>query len=497
MLASKYSAAYPLVPLSAILSLTILLSSCAVGPNYQRPKVNVPVAYRGINDVAQQASLADLAWWQVFKDEKLNGLVKAALANNYDMGIAVARVEQEREMMAGARSAYFPAVDYQAVLTEGRNQFLFSPSSNTISAQGFLAAVGNVAWEPDIWGRIRRLNEGARAQYLSTEEARRGVMLSVMSDVSQAYLQYLGLQLQLATAKQSEKTFADARKIFDERQHEGVSSGLPVARATADEATAAAQIPELERQIALTENQLSVLLGRNPGPLETSASLLTETVPPEVPAGLPSALLERRPDVLSAEETVHYANAQIGLAKAAFFPQFGLTAFLGKISTPLSIATAGYTNAWSAGTNLSGPIFEGGKLKAQKRQAVAAWRQATLQYQQTALSAFQDVSNALISREKYEAIRTEQARAVEANQTSIQLALKRYMQGVAGYYEVLLAEEQLYPSQVALVQTELNQRLVIVQLYKALGGGWNLTDAQWSSASEQAPIGNQPAGQKP
>jgi outer membrane protein, multidrug efflux system len=494
---SKHPAPHRWVALSAILPLAMFLSSCAVGPNYQRPKVNVPVAYRGINEVAQQASLADLAWWQVFKDETLNGLVKAALANNYDVEVAVARVEQGREMVAGARSAYFPAVNYQAVLTEGRNQFQFSPSSNTVSAQGFLAALGSAAWEPDIWGRIRRLNEAARAQYLSTEEARRGVMLTVMSDVSQAYFQYLELQLQLTIAKQNAKTFSDSRKIFDERQHEGVSSGLPVARATADEATAAAQIPELERQIALTENQLSVLLGRNPGPIVTTANLLTETVPPEVPAGLPSALLERRPDVLSAEQTVHYANAQIGLAKAAFFPQFGLTAFLGKISTPLSNATAGFTNAWSVGTNLAGPIFEGGKLTAQKRQAVAAWRQATLQYQQTALSAFQDVSNALVSREKYEAIRTEQARAVEANQIAIQLALKRFMQGVAGYYEVLLAEEQLYPSQVALVQTELNQRLVIVQLYKALGGGWNLTDAQWASASEQAGAGGQPAGQKP
>jgi outer membrane protein, multidrug efflux system len=254
---------------------------------------------------------------------------------------------------------------------------------------------------------------------------------------------------------------------------------------------------QLERQIALAENEISVLLGNNPGPIETSATLLSETVPPDVPTGLPTALLERRPDVLSAEATVHAANAQIGVATAAFFPQIGLTAFAGKIGTPLSDITAGYTNAWSAGVNLSGPIFEGGKLRAQKRQAIAAWQQATLQYKQAALSAFQDVSNALISREKYEAIRAEQARAVEANETSIRLANKRYIQGLSSYYEVINAEEQLYPSEVALAQTELNQRLVIVQLYKALGGGWNLTDEQWTSASTQPGTKNQQGAQQP
>jgi multidrug efflux system outer membrane protein len=447
--------------------------------------VNAPVAYRGTDSPAQQASIADLAWWDIFKEETLTGLIKTALVNNYDVGVAVARVEQEREMVAEARSAYFPAINYQAVLTAGRNQFQFSPSSNTDNVQGFLAALASVSWEIDIWGRIRRMNEAARAEYLSTEEARRGVMLTVMSDTSQAYFQYLGLQLQLEIARKNAHAFEDSRKLFEERLQGGVASMLPVSRATVDEATADAQIPELERQITLTENEISVLLGKNPGPIQTNANLLTETVPPEVPAGLPSALLERRPDVLSAEQTVHAASAQIGVATAAFFPQIGLTSFVGKISTPLSNATAGFTNAWSAGTNLAGPIFEGGKLKAQKRQAIAAWRQATLQYQKTALTAFQDVSNALVSREKYETIRAEQARAVEAAEKSVQLALERYIQGFSSYYEVLNAEEQLYPTQLALAQTELNRRLVIVQLYKALGGGWKLTDEQWTSASSQ------------
>lgn len=468
------------VSLLTVILLTTLLSSCLVGPNYARPHVQAPPAFRGAEGAAQQASFADLPWWDVFKDQTLTALVQTALKNNYDLNVAVRRVDQAREIVAEARSQYFPAFDYGARLTGGRNQFQFSPSSNTVNPQGFLAALVGASWEADIWGRLRRSNEAARAQYLSTEEARRGVMLTVASEVSQSYLQLLGLKLQLSIAKDSAHTFGESRKLFEQRMEGGVSSQLPVSRAVADEAAAAAQIPELERQIALTENGINVLLGRNPDGIETTSNLLSEIIPPEIPAGLPSALLERRPDVLSAEQNVHYASAQIGVATAAFFPQIGLTAFLGKISTPLSDITAGYTNAWSVGTTLTGPIFEGGRLKAQKRQAIAAWQQATLQYQQTALSAFQDVSNALISREKYEAVRAEQARAVEASQTAVQISLKRYMQGISSYYEVLIAQEQLYPSQTALAQTELNRRLIVVQLYKALGGGWNLTDPQWS-----------------
>ncbi|MBV8570743.1 MAG: efflux transporter outer membrane subunit, partial [Acidobacteriaceae bacterium] len=402
---TQFKARNVLVGCSAILSL--VLTSCAVGPNYQRPKVDAPTAYRGVNGAAQQASMADLAWWEVFKDDTLKGLIKTALTNNYDMAAAVARVEQEQQMVAEARSQFFPQINYNTVLTGGKNQFQFAPSSNTNGVQGFLAALAQASWEIDLWGRIRRSTEAARAQLLATEEAKRGVMLTIMSDVSQAYFNNLGLKLQLAIATKNAQTFTASRKLFQDRLEGGVSSMLPVARATADESTASAQIPELQRQIALTENEISVLLGKNPGPIETQATLISETLPPEVPAGLPSALLERRPDVLAAEATVHAASAEIGVATAAFFPQVGLTAFGGKIGTPLSAITSGYTNAWSVGTQITGPIFEGGKLRAQKRQAVAAWQQATAQYKQAALSAFQDVSNALISREQYEAIRVE------------------------------------------------------------------------------------------
>ena len=462
----------------------VLLSSCAVGPNYHRPTVSVPPAFRGADGATQQASFADMPWWEVFKDDTLKGLVKTAIANNYDLAIAVTRVEQARQVAAQARSQYSPAIDYSTRTTAGKNQLLNAPTSESGGGlTGLVLAIGSVSWEADVWGRVRRLNEAARAQYLGSEEARRGVMLTVVSDVSDAYFRLLGLQRQLEITRESVDSFTQTRKLFNDRLQGGVASQLPVSRASANQADASSQALELERQIALTENQISILLGKNPGPIETQAKLLEETVPPEVPPGLPSALLERRPDVLAAEQNMRYANAQIGVAIADFFPKIGLTSFFGKLSTPLENFTSGQSNVGSIGMTLAGPIFEGGRLKAHKREMVAAWEQAKLQYQQTVLNAFQDVSNALISREKYEGIRAQQAIAVEAYADSFRLANMRYDQGFSSYYEVLEAQQLMLPAQLALAQTELNRRLVIIQLYKALGGGWNLTDSDFQAAT--------------
>ena len=463
-------------------ALVLFLSGCLVGPNYKRPKVNAPVAFRGAEGASRQTSLADLPWWEIFKDDQLKELVKTALANNHDLAMAVTRVEQARQVAAQAKSQYFPSVEYLNNLSRGKNQFLQSPASGSASPQGFLLSVASASWEADVWGRIRRLNEGAKAQYLATEEARRGVMLSLVSDVSEAYFNLLGLQRQLEIALASVDSFGQSRTLFTQRLDGGISSMLPVARATAVQATAAAQAVELERQIALTENQISVLLGQNPRPIETKARLLEEALPPEVPSGLPSELLERRPDVRSAEQNMRYANAQIGVRTAAYFPKIGLTTFFGKLSTPLENVLSGTTNAWSSAISLPGPIFQGGRLKAEKRQAVAAWEEAKLQYQQTVLSAFRDVSNALVSREKYDAMRSEQSKAVESYQDAVRLAFIRYDQGFSSYFEVLEAQQMLFPAEMNLAQTELNRRLVVVQLYKALGGGWNLSDTQFQAA---------------
>jgi multidrug efflux system outer membrane protein len=459
-----------------------MFCGCAVGPKYQRPKIDAPAAFRGAEGAAQQASFADLPWWDVFKDEQLQALIKTALANNYDLAIAVTRIEQSRQMAAQARAQYFPTLGYGARISTGKNEFSqidpTSPQSEAI--KGTFIGVASAAWEADIWGRIRRLNEAAKAQYLATEEARRGVMLSLVSEVAQNYFQLLDLDLQLEIARQNTDSFGQTLHLFTQRLEGGVASKLDTSRAAAAQATAAASIPEIERQIAFTENQISVLLGENPHGISHTAKLLDQIVPPEIPAGLPSALLERRPDLLEAEQQVRAANAQIGVATAAFFPQIGLTAVFGKASSPLSAISSGNTNLWSVAGTVAGPIFQGGALKAQKRQAVAFWQQTRLQYQLTALNAFQDVSNALVSREKYEAIRAQQAQAVESYQESVKVSLLRYTAGKASYFEVLDAQLQLYPAQNALAVTELNRRVVIVQLYKALGGGWNLKDPDWA-----------------
>jgi multidrug efflux system outer membrane protein len=429
----------------------------------------------------QQKSYADLPWWEVFKDERLKELIQTALANNYDLAIAVTRVEQSRQIAAQAKSQYFPTVGYAVRASDGKNEFGTIDPNAPGGSKGTFIAVASAAWEADVWGRLRRLNESARAQYLATEQARRGVMLTLVSDVAQAYFELLGLELQLQIAKDTTASFTDTLNLFTQRYEGGVASKLQTSRAEAAQAAAAANIPELERQIALKEDQISVLLGRNPDSLIHTAKLLDEVVPPEIPVGLPSALLERRPDVLATEEQVRSANAQIGVATANFFPQLGLTALLGQASTPLSEITSGRGNVWSIAGSLTGPIYTGGLLRAQKRQAVAFWEQSKLQYENTALNAFTDVANALISRQKYEAIRTEQLRSVAAYKEAVTIALERYQAGKASYFEVLEAQIQLYPEESSLAQTELNRRVVVVQLYKALGGGWNLKDPDWQT----------------
>jgi multidrug efflux system outer membrane protein len=465
---------------AVLLAVSCAFSGCAVGPNYNRPKVNTPSEYRGAEGGSLEASIADLPWWEVFKDEQLRSLVQTALANNFDLRIAVTRIEQSRQLAAQARSQFFPFLNYSVGAGGGKNEFVGGISPTIGNEQGSFLAVASVAWEADVWGRIRRLNEGARAQYLATEQARRGVMLSLVSDVAQAYFELLGLDLQLEIAKQTTDSFSQTLNLFTQRLEGGVATKLDTSRAAAAEATAGASIPQLEGLIALKENQINILLGNNPNSVAHTAKLLDQIIPPDIPAGLPSLLLERRPDVLAAEEQLRFANAQIGVATANFFPRIGLTALFGRASTPLSSLSSGETTAWSIAGNVAGPIYQGGALRAQKRQSVAFWEQTKLQYEQTAQVAFQDVSNALIFRQKYEAIRDQQVQAVQAYQESVKVSLQRYTAGKASYFEVLDAQLQLYPAENALATTELNRRTVIVQLYKALGGGWNLKDPDWA-----------------
>jgi multidrug efflux system outer membrane protein len=453
-------------------SFTLLLAGCALGPNYKRPATNTPANYRSAAELTTN-SLANLPWWQMFRDDTLQDLIRTSLTNSYNLRIAITRVEQARALLAQNRAQFFPQFNYQGGIGRGKN----SPSGLTPVFNGgrttdFFTAAGTASWEIDLWGRIRRLNESARAQYLATQEARRDVMTSVISEVAQSYFQLLALDRELEIAHFTTNSFGQSLKIFSQRLQGGIVSRLETSSAEALLASTAATVPELERQIVLQENFINALIGRNPGPIPRKHNLLQESLPPEVPAGLPSALLEQRPDIRQAEQSLRSANAQIGVAEANFFPQLNLTGLLGQTSPELSAFTSGAATAWSAAANLTGPIFQGGALVAQYRFTKAQREQFVLQYQATILNALQEVSNALISRQKFAEARVQHVRAVRAYEEAVQVATQRYVAGRASYYEVLQAQQQLFPAENSLVQTQLNQLLTLVQLYRALGGGW-------------------------
>jgi multidrug efflux system outer membrane protein len=456
-----------------LLGLMLVVSGCAIGPNYKRPAVESPPEFRSAPAPVSTNSLADLRWWEIFNDGTLTNLISASLADNYDLRIAVTRVEQARALSIQARSELLPQAGYEGEAARGKNTILGSPStfSHGATASGFFGVL-DASWEVDLWGRLRRLNESARAQYLASEEARRDVTTSLISGVAQAYFELLELDAELEIAKRTTNSFGESLRIFSQRLEGGVVSKLETSRAQAALATTAASVPDLERRIIIKENQVNVLLGRNPGPVPREATLLRQTVPPEIPPGLPSELLERRPDIREAEQFARSANAQIGVALGNFLPRIGLSALYGGVSSDLSDITSSGAGLWSVAANMSGPLFQGGRLYGQYRQAVTAWQEAKLRYQQTALSAFLEVANALISQKKLESVRAQQALAVAAYREAVEVSTQRYAAGRASYYEVLEAQQQLFPAENALAQTELNQLLAIVQLYKALGGGW-------------------------
>jgi multidrug efflux system outer membrane protein len=454
-----------------LLGICFLLSTgCTLGPNYHRPTVNAPETFRGETEAATN-SLADLPWWEVFHDETLQNLILTALTNNYDLRIAITRVAQEQALAAQARSEYFPQVNYQVFAGKGRNVSANLPSPTGKGGSVF-GGDFNASWEIDLWGNLRRLNESARAQYVASQEAQRDVTISLIAEVAQDYFQLLALDRQLAIARDSTNSFGQSLWIFKERLSGGVASRLETSSAEALMDSAAATIPELEQQAELQEDQLSVLLGQNPGAVLRGNISLEQQESPQIPAGLPSALLERRPDIREAGQQLRSANALVGVAKADFFPQLDLTALFGTVSPELSKFTSGGDVAWSVAAGLTGPLFHGGQLRAQYAQALAARDQFALQYQVAVLNALQEVSDALITREKSAAAAIQESNAVIAYKEAVKVSMERYRQGNSSYYEVLEQQQLLFPAEDSLVQTRLNQLLAVVQLYRSLGGGW-------------------------
>jgi len=453
-----------------------VLGGCAVGPTYHRPATGTPESYRGQAE-PETASLADTAWWDLYRDPALTALVRESFAHGFDARIAAQRVEASRAIAMEARGSLFPSLGYGGDAFRGRNSFLGNPDPAGGVTSSTFAPFVSAAWEPDIWGRVRRLDEAARNQYLATEEARRGVMLSLLAEVAGDYFELLELDDELAIARRATTSFGESLKLFNQRLAGGVASRLETSSAEAAETAEAAQIPRLERAIAVTENALSVLLGHGPGPITRSVALSDHTAAPNPPAGLPSALLERRPDVRQAEFAAKSANAQIGATIGSFLPRFGLSAMFGGASNTLQNVLSKQNELWSLGAQVSGPIFQPYTLRGEYLQAKATGELAKLQYEQTALNAFADVSNALVTRQKLGEVLVQQQRSVTAYQEAVNVALKRYKAGEASYYELLQVQQELYPAEVLLAQTQRDELVSIVQLYKALGGGWDLAPA--------------------
>jgi multidrug efflux system outer membrane protein len=455
------------------------MTGCTVGPNYHRPSVQVPQNFRAPDPLPapQATSLADLKWWEVFKDEKLQDLIRTALVSNYDLRDAVVRVEEARANLGVTRSNQFPQVgaggevQINRLSRDGQTPLpvSFLPSQNRNFGE---ATLNLLSFEVDIWGRLRRATEAARASMLSAEQNRKAVVVTLVSDVATAYLHLRELDYELEISNATLATRKDSLNLTISRQTGGVATLLDLRQAEQLVDTAEQTIPEIEQQIEQTENQITLLLGQNPGGIIRGRDFMQQELPPEVPAGLPSALLERRPDILAAEQTLVAANANIGVAKAAYFPQISLSGFLGGQSTQLSSLFSGPHSAWSFIPQVSQPIFSAGRLKSNVKLAEAERDSALIQYQKSIQTAFSDVSNALIAHQRTRESRVEQEALVTALQDRTRLAYVRYRGGVDTQLNALDADRDLFQAELALAQIRLNELLSVVQLYKALGGGW-------------------------
>ena len=471
--------------ISSIVVAAAILGGCAIGPNYKRPPVAETPTFRG-QATAEAASLADAPWWEVFQDPSLQALIREALRNNYDVQIAAARVQEARANLGIARSDLFPSLDYGAGVSRGQVTpgFAGGPGGRAAEASNFYYGTLSASWELDIWGRVRRLNEAARATLFATEDARRGVWLTLVSDLAQAYFELLALDVRLQIARNSTDAYQHTYDLFLDRFQLGVASKLETSRAEGALGDAQANIPQIESDIVAKENQIGILLGRPPGPIPRGKPMYEQLVVPAVPAGLPSTLLERRPDLRQAEQQLVSANARIGVAKAEFFPKLSLTALFGTASPEISALTGGTATIWAVAGALSGPLFNAGRTLGTYRASVAQWEQAKLQYEQAVLTALREVSDALTALGKLNAAETGQDRAVKALEEAVGHATDRYRQGLANYFEVLEAQQQLYPAQNTLAQIRRNRLLTYVRLYKTLGGGWSLTNAEWTGQDE-------------
>ena len=460
------SAVFPLL-------LVVFVSGCAVGPNYKKPTINTPTVYRGLTpDQAANTdakSLADEKWWDVFQDDQLKELIKTALQQNYDVRRAATRVLQAQALLGITRADQFPTVSGNASAINLRNsrQGIFPPIDTNTNRVGL-----EFDWELDFWGKFRRATESARASLLASEWAQREVITELIANLTGAYFQLRALDLQLDISRRTLASRQDSLRLTNLLAQGGSTSMLDVRQAEQLVFTAASEIPFLEQQIEQEENFISILLGNNPGPVPRGKQLTEQYHPPTVPAGLPSSLLERRPDVREAEQQLIAFNAQIGVARAAYFPQISLTASSGYQSSALTNLFTGPAGFWTFGSTLAQPIFTAGRLRSNVRFAEARQQGSLLFYQQTIQGAFRDVSDSLIAYRKTQEFREQQKLLVDSAQDATRLSHLRYTGGATSYLEVLTNDTNYFTAELGLVQAQLNEMLSLVQLYKGLGGGW-------------------------
>jgi multidrug efflux system outer membrane protein len=449
-----------------------LMTGCLVGPKYQRPAVDVPQEYRAPapQQAAQASSLGNEQWWQVYQDPVLTQLIHTAIAQNYDVRIAAARVLEAQAQVGITRANQFPSASVGADVFSEQNAKvtkLFPP----YQVNGGELSL-SVIWNLDFWGKYRRQTEAARAQLLATEWGQRAVISSLVANVATAYFQLRALDSELEISQRTLGSRQQSLQLTHTLESHGGASGLDVSQAEQLVYTASETIPDLERQIEQQENLLSILLGENPQSVPRGRALTEEPAPASVPAGLPSELLERRPDIQQAEQIMVAANAQIGVAKAAFFPSVSLTGTGGLESNALNRFISQPSEMWTAAAGVTQPVFEGGALRSGLRLARANWQETVFSYQQTVQNAMEQVSNSLVASQKNREFREQQELLTQAAQKTDEFSEVLYKNGGASYLQVLTSETNYFSAELNLVQAQLSERLALVQLYQSLGGGW-------------------------
>jgi outer membrane protein, multidrug efflux system len=454
------------------------LWSLEVGPDYKPPMLKPAEEYRSQIVPSEADSLADLPWWNVFNDKALQQLILMALEHNYDLELAADRVEQARALVGVTASQLYPQIGYQGLAGREKAFTPLEQSGGNVTFNAF-AGLFSVVWELDVWGRIRRSTEAARANLFAQSYVQRGVMLTLVSDVAGGYFSLLELDRELGIARESSVTYKQTLDLFNQRFQFGKDSKLPVARAQAAYDSSIANIASLKRAIVQQENALSILLGAYPEEIARGTQLTNQSVP-STPLGLTTDIMQRRPDILQAEQNMIGANSQVGVAVANFFPRIGLSALYGAQSPHMNHILDDSFSIWNIAANLAGPIFQGGQILETYYAQQALWEGTIAQYKETVLVAFREVSDALIAQTTLVDQRAALEGQVAALKDAVDLSLLRYNAGRASYFEVLEAEQLLFPAEDALAQTQRDQILVVVNLYKALGGGWKLNETQWT-----------------